>query len=96
MERPIPGSRERLSQEKFLSFFENFKVEAFRLETLPAYGAPQDDLRYASYLRGDPIPAPGNEPFLTLIRDAKVTGKTYACARLIPDEITSYVKYELD
>lgn len=78
--------------------FESFKQEAFRLETLPAYNIPSEQEDYKRYLAGAPLPSPDREhiEWIEVIKRATARGATFKRARIIPNPLTSYIKYEID
>lgn len=78
------------------SLFDKFQRSAFRLEGLPEYDAPSLREEYRSYCEGAFLSEEKNSSWVARIRGWADSGKTVTRLRILPEPLTTYVKYELD
>jgi hypothetical protein len=78
------------------SCFDAFTLSAFRLETLPLYDAG-DDVRFAAWRRGDPLPERSvrTSPWLRRIALTTVAGKAWQRVHVMELPLTEYERFEL-
>ncbi|KJF16965.1 DUF6879 family protein [Acidithrix ferrooxidans] len=77
------------------ALFVNFQSSAFRLEGLPTYRVPGEDLAFASFLKQGTIPAGFNAPWVALVEDFLAEGKTVNRLRLLSESLTDYESFEV-
>ena len=85
-----------MDDERFDALFDEFRVSAFRLETLPAYDVPEEQTDLESYLAGEPLPMSEDEEWLGFLSSAKDAGKAVQRVRLLPPKLTAYLRFEIE
>lgn len=78
------------------SCFDKFRHTAFRLETLALYNAA-DDVRFAAYRRGDPLPERSvrTSPWLRRVALTTAAGKSWQRVHVMDQPLTEYERFEL-
>lgn len=84
-------------QDELDTLFDEFKVEAFRLETLPAYGIPAEASNEARYAAGEPLPDPVQpSPWTTEIQEIVESGRRMPHVWLVTEPLTMYQRSGVD
>lgn len=84
--------REQLNQ-----LFDEFRHEAFRLETLPFYGVPGEAITMARYAAGEPLPDPPQPSrWTTEIREMVESGRRMPHVWLVSEPLTMYQRAAVD
>jgi ectoine hydroxylase-related dioxygenase (phytanoyl-CoA dioxygenase family) len=85
-----------ISMEKFGRYFTDFRISATRIETLPAYAAPEEADNFAAYLRGEPLPVERHVEWSAGVRKAKADGKYMGRVHIIEDRsLNPYLQFEV-
>jgi Family of unknown function (DUF6879) len=76
---------------------QNFRLSAFRLETLARYTVPQEEEWFAEWRQTGKLPelTPDNDPWLRLVRDHCTAGKKMQRVRVVSSPLTDYERFEL-
>jgi len=81
------------------AFFRLFTRTAWRLETLPAYGAPETDPDFAAFLAlGHLTPLserPRKQQWMAEVRAAVAVGKRIGRVHVLGQPLSDYLRYEL-
>lgn len=78
----------------FAEKIKNFTHEAFRLETLPEYRVDGEWQHFQAYLAGKPTVFEKND-WHDLIAQHRTAGRKMIRLRLLPEDMTPYLEYEL-
>ena len=93
------GRREPISAEEFEELLRSASRRIFRVEALPEYNVPADRAIYDEFARGVPLP-PINSCAMTQwfesIRKHCERGVRFQRLRLMPKQMTPYLRYEID
>ncbi|MDQ3761329.1 MAG: hypothetical protein M3460_06390 [Actinomycetota bacterium] len=83
--------------DQLLAAFRTFRYSVFRLETLQAYAAPDEDPGIAAFHRGDPQPPPNpvEDDWAAQLRTNRDAGRVQQRVHVVIESITSYLAYEL-
>jgi hypothetical protein len=86
-----------MSPEEFAEGFGGFfDREAYRLELLDAYVAPNEDAPLRRFLSGE-MPDPAwREPWKRFVRKARAAGKQMARVHVVTEPLTPYLRFELE
>lgn len=84
----------RLDGNKWRTFFDSYKQEAFRLETLPVYTMPEEDQEYQQFLDTGKLDVAEDDPWLVRIRRYRESGRTIGRVHVIRKPITDYLRFE--
>ncbi|MFA7192014.1 MAG: DUF6879 family protein [Candidatus Paceibacterota bacterium] len=80
-----------------LECLNNYENEAFRLETLPVYIVHEEMDLISSYLKtGNNEMSAGLNEYVSIHSDKVLNGKRHIRARVIPDPISDYFKFEVN
>jgi hypothetical protein len=81
----------------FDALFDTFTHSAYRLETLPAYGVPQEDESFRAFLHGEPRPERSvrTSPWMRRIALTTAAGKQWSRTRVLDTPLTDYQRYQL-
>ena len=78
----------------FASLFDDFKVSAFRFESLPAYDVPEESDALAAFENQEVVPSDWAEEWLGYVRQMTANGRSMCRVRVVPDPLTSYYRFE--
>lgn len=84
----------RLEAEAWRDFFDSYKHDAFRLETLPSYGVTSEDAELQGFLATGQLDIPDDDPWLVRIRRFQVTGRWVGRVHVLRQPLTDYLRYE--
>jgi hypothetical protein len=81
----------------FPACFDEFRVSAFRLETLRQYAIPAEDERIAAFRAGRPLPerSPRTSPWLRRLADTTAMGKHWSRVHVVDEPLSEYVRFEM-
>lgn len=80
----------------FSALFNTFTTSAFRLEILPEYRDPSESKTFQSFKDGKFNAGAANEEWCQLVANSKRLGKRISRVRILPSELTSYLRYEIE
>jgi hypothetical protein len=83
-----------LDGDAWRTFFDSYKREAFRLETLPAYGVATEQLEYDKFLATGQLHIPHDDQWLARVREFRRTGRRISRVHVIRQPLTDYLRYE--
>ncbi|MFJ9938969.1 DUF6879 family protein [Streptomyces erythrochromogenes] len=75
--------------------FENFELEAFRLETLADYSKSGSTDAYKAFLAGEAQPSDYNEAWVSELRSHTSKGKRIYRVHVLSRPLTPYLRFEL-
>lgn len=75
--------------------FEKFETSAFRLEGLPVYTVPEEQVAFEYYRTHQTIPASFNSDWDAFVAEKVAAGKVIQRLRLLSSELTEYEQFEL-
>lgn len=81
----------------FAACFDDFRVSAFRLETLPCYTVESEADRIRAFRQGLPRPERSvrTSPWLARIAETTAAGKSWQRVRLVGWPLTEYQRYQM-
>ena len=81
----------------FPDCFDEFRVSAFRLETLRQYAVPAEDERIAAFREHRPLPERSvrTSPWLRRIADTTAAGKRWSRVHVVDEPLSEYVRFEM-
>jgi hypothetical protein len=81
----------------FAGCFDEFRVSAFRLETLRQYAIPVEDERIAAFREHRPLPERSvrTSPWLRRIADTTAAGKRWSRVHVVDEPLSEYVRFEM-
>jgi hypothetical protein len=86
-----------ISSEERDAFFGTFEREAVHVEMRDIYSVKSERERFARFLekgyRDHDAEAEYRQPWITLIQEAVVAGKTFRRVRVISEPVTDYIRY---
>ncbi|MFD5187309.1 DUF6879 family protein [Streptomyces sp. NPDC058357] len=84
-----------LDGEEWEAKFESFQREAWRLETLPQYGVPQEDEEIRDFLAGNRIdPHAYSNEYTDDLKRVRREGKTKGRVHVVTRPLSEYLRYE--
>jgi hypothetical protein len=83
-----------LEGEGWRTFFDSYQREAFRLETLPAYGVSKEQGGFERFLTTGKLDIPDDDPWLVRVRHFRHTGRWVGRVHVISRPLTDYLRYE--
>jgi hypothetical protein len=83
-----------LEGEAWRTFFNSFKHEAFRLETLPVYDMASEQAEYNGFLATGELRIPDDDQWLTRVRHFRSTGRWVGRVHLVTRPPNDYMRYE--
>ncbi|MGK4579805.1 DUF6879 family protein [Kitasatospora sp. HPMI-4] len=99
LERFIPrtpsASSGLVTGAEFDALFADFAHTARRLETRTHYDIENERESFDQFVSGDDVDLDWFEPWLSTMRQQTGAGKTVARVRVVPPELTDYLRYEL-
>lgn len=86
-----------MTPEEFDDAFDQFRVSAFRLETLQCYSVSAEDARMRAFREGTPRPERSvrTSPWLRRIALTTAAGKLWSRVHIIEEPLSEYLRYEL-
>jgi hypothetical protein len=84
----------RLEGDNWRTFFDSYRREAFRLETLPSYRVGGEQEEYEKFLATGKLDIPDDDSWLTRVRHFRNTGRWIGRVRIISRPLTGYLRYE--
>jgi hypothetical protein len=91
-----PASCRRASADECVKLFDNFRFSAFRLETLDQYIVAGEWPEFQAYLAGDTAKNTQNKAWTDYISEQHRQGKTIERVHIIPENLTDYLKFQID
>lgn len=81
----------------FAACFDEFRVSAFRLETLREYAVPAEDERIAAFRERRPLPerSARTSPWLRRVADTTAAGKRWSRVHVVDEPLSEYVRFEM-
>ncbi|MCQ8829271.1 DUF6879 family protein [Streptomyces malaysiensis] len=84
-----------LEGEAWQAKFRDFRSEAWRLETLPAYKVPQEEEEIRAYLAGERIdPHTHSNEYTEDLKRIRRTGKSKGRVHIVTRPLSTYLRYE--
>ncbi|MGW1781636.1 DUF6879 family protein [Streptomyces sp. NPDC002143] len=84
-----------LDGEAWQAKFRNFRSEAWRLETLPAYNVPQEEGELQAYLAGERIdPRTHSNEYTEDLKRVRREGKRKGRVHVVTRPLSAYLQYE--
>ncbi len=84
----------RLDGDAWRKFFDSYEREAFRLETLPAYGVAGEQAEFEEFIASGKLRIPWDDPWLARVRDFRRTDRWIGRVHVISRPLTDYLRYE--
>lgn len=84
----------RLENDRWRAFFDSYKQEAFRLETLSSYKVGSEQAEYKTFLATGQLDIPDDDPWLVRVRHFRHTGRWIGRVHVISRPLTDYLRYE--
>jgi hypothetical protein len=81
----------------FAACFDEFRVSAFRLETLRQYAVPAEDDRIAAFRERRPLPERSvrTSPWLRRVAETTAVGKHWSRVHVVDEPLSEYVRFEM-
>jgi hypothetical protein len=81
----------------FPECFDEFRISAFRLETLRQYAIPAEDERIAAWRARKPLPERSvrTSPWLRRIADTTAAGKHWSRVHVVDEPLSEYTRFEM-
>lgn len=76
------------------TFFDSYKKDAFRLETLPFYAMPEEDEEYKEFLETGRLDVSDDDSWLVRVRKFRETGRTIGRVHVIRKPLTDYLRFQ--
>lgn len=92
----LEGDSVIMQHEELVELFRNLKHSAFRLETLPQYLVEAEDQQFKEFLSGAKEPSIPPTEWCEWLTARKSEGKTLSCVHILPDELTPYLRFEIE
>ncbi|MEU3960496.1 DUF6879 family protein [Streptomyces buecherae] len=84
-----------LAGEKWAARFEDFRQEAWRLETLPQYLMPQEEKEFAAFLSGSRTdPYTVSNEYTERLRRQAAAGRVQRRVHVVTRPLTDYLRFE--
>jgi len=83
-----------LDSADWRTFFDSYRREAFRLETLPVYQVGSEKAECESFLATGILDIPDDDPWLARVRNFRRTGRWIGRVHVIRRPLTDYLRYE--
>lgn len=84
----------RLDNDAWRTFFNSYRREAFRLETLPEYNVSSERAEYDHFVATGTLDIPDDDSWLTRVRHFSRTGRWIGRVHVICRPLTDYLRYE--
>ncbi|MCP2334812.1 hypothetical protein FHU30_000137 [Actinomadura rupiterrae] len=83
-----------MAGDDWRKFFDAYERDAFRLETLPAYGVPEEDEEFRVWRETGRLDVSEDDPWLTRVRHFRRTGRTIGRVHVITRPLSDYLRFE--
>ncbi|MEU6233686.1 DUF6879 family protein [Kitasatospora sp. NPDC047058] len=93
--RPRPAASDLVTGDAFDALFTGFAHTARRLETRTHYDIENERESFDQFLSGADVDLGWFAPWLDTMRAQTAEGKTVSRVRVVPPELTEYLRYEL-
>ncbi|MGH3981983.1 MAG: DUF6879 family protein [Pseudonocardiaceae bacterium] len=80
---------------EFRQLFHSFDHTVFRLEVRDRYDAPYENESVRKFLAGEPDDLSWSDSWLSMVRSARIEGRTYSRARVVSVPLTDYSRFGL-
>jgi len=87
--------RTPLTSAEFGRYFQDFKSQAFRLETLDQYSSPSEQLELQRFLKGEPLSEAQNQKWVNVVKTSVTAGKSIMRVHVITFPLSSYLQFEI-
>lgn len=94
--KQTPAPYDLRTQEEWDALFTDFKHSARRLETQTHYDVSYEREHFDRFLAGEESDWEWMKPWTDLMRGHADQGKTVARVRVVPEQLTDYLRWELD
>ncbi|SHG02580.1 DUF6879 family protein [Streptoalloteichus hindustanus] len=84
----------RLEGDDWRAFFDAYERDAFRLETLPAYGVASEDEEYRVWRETGRLDVADDDPWLVRVRNYRMTGRTVGRVHVVTRPLSEYLRFE--
>jgi uncharacterized protein DUF6879 len=84
----------RLDGDAWRTFFDSYKREAFRLETLSTYGVASEQDEYEGFLATGELHIPDDDSWLVRVRRFRESGRWIGRVHVLARPLTDYLRYE--
>ena len=85
-----------LTPQEFGDLFDSFTESAFRFESLDRYLIPEEEIEFARFLSGEPLPAADKDEWAQFIKQNVKHGKRIQRVHAVSIPLTPYIKFEID
>lgn len=83
--------------DQWRQFFDSYKREAFRLETLPVYTMPDEQEEFATFLEAGKAEVPGDDDlWLARVRRFRESGRWIGRVHIVTRPLTDYLRFEFE
>lgn len=79
--------------EEWSRYFDEFEHTAFRLEVRDHYAAAGEDIAFQQFVAGEPVDPGWRRTWLTMIRKAAASGRTFRRVRVVSIPLTDYSRF---
>ncbi|WP_030408425.1 DUF6879 family protein [Streptomyces albus] len=83
-----------LAGDEWQSKFRDFQKEAWRLETLPVYGVPQEEEEFQKFQAGDRFLGNYEDEWTGMIRRHKSSGRSMGRVHVVTRPLGEYLRFE--
>ncbi|WP_026415987.1 DUF6879 family protein [Actinomadura oligospora] len=83
-----------LAGDDWRKFFDSYRRDAFRLETLPVYGVPEEDEEFRVWRETGRLDIPEDDPWLVRVRRFRETGRSIGRVHVLIRPLTEYLRFE--
>ncbi|MEV5572490.1 DUF6879 family protein [Spirillospora sp. NPDC052269] len=85
-----------LAGDDWRQFFDSYEHDAFRLETLPVYGVPEEDEEFRVWRETGRLDIPEDDPWLIRVRHYRETGRGIGRVHVLTRPLSEYLRFEFD
>jgi hypothetical protein len=83
-----------LEGDDWRKFFDAYHRDAFRLETLPAYGVTSEDEEFRTWRETGRLDIPDDDQWLVRVRRFRATGRWVGRVHVVTRPLSEYLRYE--
>ncbi|XUL88403.1 DUF6879 family protein [Streptomyces galilaeus] len=76
--------------------FDSMEQEAWRLETLPAYGVPQEVEAIRRFLAGEPVTREATQPWFDRVKAYVAGGRSVGRVHIVTQPLSDYLRFEFE
>ncbi|MBA9002645.1 DUF6879 family protein [Thermomonospora cellulosilytica] len=84
----------RLDGDGWRNFFDSYRRDAFRLETLPSYDVAGERDEYNAFHATGELFIPPDDPWLTRVRRFRESGRWIGRVHIVTRPLSDYLRYE--